>query len=183
MKSKHIIFISCLAAMALMASPVLGEPQQSRGERAMISAQHPTAHMARSYPRYSGSRYSGSWRSGTNWRHHRFGNRFYFYGGYPYMYGWYPYYWGSPWSYDYGYNYYPYSYGYSYYGRPTYGYTSDSVVKQVQRHLADQGYYDGAADGVLGPQTRAAIRAYESRHHMPVDGAISNDLLSTMGLR
>src|ERR1043166_5195391 len=97
MKSKHIIFISCLAAMALMVSPVLGEPQQSRGERAMISAQHPTAHMARNYPRYSGSRYSGSWRSGTNWRHHRFGNRFYFYGGYPYIYGWYPYYWGSPW--------------------------------------------------------------------------------------
>ncbi|MGH8102331.1 MAG: peptidoglycan-binding domain-containing protein, partial [Chthoniobacterales bacterium] len=94
---------------------------------------------------------------------------------------WYPYYWDSP--YDYGYNYYPYSYGYSNYGQPAYGYTSDSVVQQVQSQLADEGYYRGAVDGVIGPQTRTAIRAYESRHRMPIDGAISNDLLSTMGLR
>lgn len=183
MKS-NIIFISCLAATVLMASPVLGQSQNSRSGRAAISAPHATAHVARNYPRYSGSRYGGTWRSGTDWRHHhhRFGDRFFFY-GYPYAYGWYPYYWGSPWGYDYGYNNYPYTYGYSYYGRPTYGYTSDSVVKQVQSHLADQGYYAGAVDGVLGPQTRAAISAYEDRHRMPVDGAISNDLLSSMGLR
>ncbi len=181
MKSKHIIFISCLAATVLMASPVLGQAQHSRGGRAMISAPPATAHhVARNYSRYSGSRYGGTWHSGTNWRHHQ-GNRFFFYGGYPYAYGWYPYYWDSP--YGYGYNYYPYSYGYSYYGQPAHGYTSDSVVQQVQSQLADEGYYRGAVDGVVGPQTRAAIRAYESRHRMPVDGAISNDLLSTMGLR
>ena len=56
-------------------------------------------------------------------------------------------------------------------------------IKKVQEALRDKGHYTGQVDGVLGPQTRVAIRAYESRHRMPVDGAISNDLLSTMGLR
>jgi hypothetical protein len=180
MKSKRMIFIGCLAAAALLASPVLGQPRHSGG-RAMISPPHATAHAARNYAGYSGSRYGEMWHSGRH-HHHGYGNSFYFY-GYPYAFGWYPYYWGAPWGYDYGYNYYPYSYGYSYYGRPAYGYTSDSVVKHVQSYLADQGYYHGAVDGVIGPRTRAAISAYESRHGLSVDGAISNHLLSTMGLR
>jgi len=35
---------------------------------------------------------------------------------------------------------------------------------ELQRRLARAGYYHGSIDGVLGPQTRRAIRAYEQEH-------------------
>jgi len=84
--------------------------------------------------------------------------------------------------------YYPYPYGdyYSYpYGRYDYqsGYTvNGSLVVQVQRRLASAGYYFGPIDGVIGSDTRRAIRAYERSHGLPIDGAIHRRLLATMGL-
>jgi len=85
--------------------------------------------------------------------------------------------WGWGWGYPYGYyGYgYPYGYGDGYgYGGYGYGYDSDrsgydksseaptrSRVAELQRRLARAGYYRGAVDGILGPQTREAIRAYE----------------------
>src|SRR5437870_3854036 len=45
-----------------------------------------------------------------------------------------------------------------------YGDTSHSRVAELQRRLARAGYYRGSIDGVLGPQTRRAIRAYERDH-------------------
>ena len=104
-----------------------------------------------------------------------------FYGGY---YG-FPYYGGVPY---YG-GYYPSS-GYGYYGapvhgRPVYGYGGGyrgSTVARVQERLAHGGYYAGSIDGIMGPRTRSAIRAYERRHDLPVDGLIDSRLLATMGL-
>ena len=86
----------------------------------------------------------------------------------------------SPFFYPY---YYPY--GYYSYNQPVYGsaYSGGSIVVQVQSRLARAGYYRGPIDGVMGPRTRFAIRAYESAHNMRVDGAISRQLLATMGLR
>jgi peptidoglycan hydrolase-like protein with peptidoglycan-binding domain len=37
-------------------------------------------------------------------------------------------------------------------------------VAELQRRLSRAGYYHGSVDGVLGPQTRRAIRAYEADH-------------------
>jgi peptidoglycan hydrolase-like protein with peptidoglycan-binding domain len=34
-------------------------------------------------------------------------------------------------------------------------------VTELQRRLARAGYYDGAIDGIMGPATRRAIRAYQ----------------------
>ena len=45
-----------------------------------------------------------------------------------------------------------------------YGDSSHSRVAELQRRLARAGYYRGSIDGVLGPQTRQAIRAYERAH-------------------
>jgi hypothetical protein len=129
------------------------------------------------YP-YCGSPY---WRSGWSWS---IGVGFPFY-GYPY-YG-YPYYGG----YYGGYSYYPYSaYGAYGPGAPYYssrplgrsGYGGGSVVARVQQRLASAGYYRGGIDGVMGPRTRSAIRAYERRHGLPIDGAIDRPLLEAMGL-
>ena len=118
--------------------------------------------------------WSGSNWSGGNWRHHRSSNNVIFVGdfGFPYW-GWgYPYGYGYP--YDYygygygGYGYDPYGYGYGYnndpgygYGDGGYGYGDRSRVVQLQRRLARAGYYHGAIDGIMGPGTRRAIRAYE----------------------
>jgi peptidoglycan hydrolase-like protein with peptidoglycan-binding domain len=37
-------------------------------------------------------------------------------------------------------------------------------VAELQNRLASAGYYHGAVDGILGPATRRAIRAYERDH-------------------
>jgi hypothetical protein len=120
--------------------------------------------------------------SGTtanHWNHHRYHHHhsnFYFgFGlGYPY--------------YGYGYPYYgSYPYGYGYYGPRTTVYASDRInddatVAAVQRRLARGGYYHGSIDGVIGPATRSAIRSFERRNGLPVDGEIDSQLLRTMGL-
>jgi peptidoglycan hydrolase-like protein with peptidoglycan-binding domain len=36
--------------------------------------------------------------------------------------------------------------------------------RHLQMLLASCGHYDGGIDGVLGPKTRAAIRAVEAKH-------------------
>ena len=115
--------------------------------------------------------------------------------GYPYYGGYYPYGYGYGYP-SYGYGYSPYSYGYSSY-RPVYrggysntsyrggstSYRGGSVVVQVQQRLARAGYYHGRVDGVMGSQTRSAIRAYQRAHSMRVDGMLNDQLLGTMGLR
>ena len=75
--------------------------------------------------------------------------------------------WGWGWGYPYGYYGYGYPYGYDYgYGYPYgYGYGNGSSVAQLQRRLARAGYYHGAIDGIMGPATRRAIRAYERNHN------------------
>jgi hypothetical protein len=94
---------------------------------------------------------------------------------------------GYPYS-NYGYGGYPYTnYGYnsSPYGYNNYrtGYARGyNVVAEVQRRLADAGYYHGVIDGAQGPRTRAAIARYEARHGMYADGRIDQRLLRSLGL-
>ena len=65
----------------------------------------------------------------------------------------------------YGNNYgYGNGYGYSGGNRSQYASPTRSKVAELQRRLSRAGYYRGSVDGVLGPQTRRAIRAYESDH-------------------
>lgn len=47
---------------------------------------------------------------------------------------------------------------------------SSDTVRAVQQHLAAQGYAVGPIDGIAGSQTRAAVRAYEADHGLPVTG-------------
>lgn len=37
----------------------------------------------------------------------------------------------------------------------------NEVIADIQRELARRGFYDGAADGVFGPKTNAAMRDFE----------------------
>lgn len=52
----------------------------------------------------------------------------------------------------------------------------DDLVK-VQTRLAQLGYENGTADGVLGPATRSAIRAYQAANDLPADGYPSRNLV------
>ena len=120
---------------------------------------------------------------GGNWNHqcHNGHSSFVFIGGfpfgYPYGYGYYPYGYGYyPYGYGYGSGYYGYGAGYygngyygnryygsSYYGG--YGYNSRrSSVGRLQQQLARAGYYRGPIDGIMGPRTRYALRAYQHNH-------------------
>lgn len=209
---KHLGLISCLAATALIASPVLGVPQKKSAESAQSHTQRMaprTTQMADAYRRgnsssYMGTRqYSGTQRyaatrqySGTRYYGHNgfAGNSYYngsryYYSGPGYYYGAglsYPYYgYYSSWPYA-SYGYYPNSYyggysnAYSYY-QPGYGYDT-ATVAAVQRRLGELGYYHGTVDGAIGPQTRGAIAAFESRNGMSVDGMITTRLLNRIGL-
>jgi hypothetical protein len=136
---------------------------------------------------WSGRNWNGrNWNNWNgNWRHHH--NTVVFIGdfGFPWWWGWggwgwgYPYgYYGYPYYGDYGYGYpgygyggygygnygYGNGYGYGYSGSGQYESPTRSKVAELQRRLARAGYYHGSIDGVLGPQTRRAIRAYEQDH-------------------
>jgi hypothetical protein len=114
----------------------------------------------------------GNW-SSNNHHHHHHDRDFVFFGDFGYPFG-YPYWW----------DYYPYSYyDYDqpvYEGAPAY---DDSLVAEVQSRLARSGFYHGAIDGAMGPETRRAIRGYERSHGLRVDGMISDSLIGTMRLR
>ena len=137
----------------------------------------------------AGSRFgpgmSRNFRGDRGFRHRRdFDDRFVFFGdfgdpffydsfyyGYPYGYGYYPYGY-YPYGYNpYGYGYGGYGYGYDSYDQPGYrGYAAGrgSSVRETQMRLARAGYYRGPIDGVMGPRTRDAIRAYQRSHNSRV---------------
>ena len=103
--------------------------------------------------------------------------------GSPYYGSYYPYNYGYGYGYPgYGYNY-PYNYNYGSYTYNNYGYGHGSVVIAVQSRLARMGYYRGPIDGVMGPETSFAIRAYERDHGLRMDGSINGPLMRSMGIR
>jgi hypothetical protein len=129
---------------------------------------------------------SNHWNNNWNWHHHHHhGSSVVFFDvGFPFW-GW----WGYPYYYDsgyypYGYGYYPYgsSYGYGsgYYGSYNYDYGNqngydngygngysnhyDAKVAELQRRLANAGYYRGEIDGIWGSRTQYALKAYHHDH-------------------
>jgi hypothetical protein len=105
---------------------------------------------------------------------------------------------GYPWWWNYpGYSYYPdpspyYGYddpydggaydGNTYYGNPYYGNGDprSSATKALQAALARRGYYRGRVDGVLGPQTRNAIRSFQAHQGLPVTGQVDARLIRAL---
>lgn len=50
--------------------------------------------------------------------------------------------------------------------------TGSEITRIAQRHLFNLGYYNGAIDGVMGPQTRLAIKNFQRDHHLKADGVL-----------
>jgi len=55
-----------------------------------------------------------------------------------------------------------------------------STVATVQEELAKHGYYHGAIDGVLGPETRRAIARYQRSHGLRVTGSLTPGTLQAL---
>jgi len=53
----------------------------------------------------------------------------------------------------------------------------DAMVRDLQDELSRLGYYEGKVDGLTGPKTEAAVRAYQAARGLPVTGEGSADLL------
>ena len=51
---------------------------------------------------------------------------------------------------------------------------------KIQSLLAEQGYDPGLADGVEGPKTREAVRAFQKTIGVAETGVISSDLVAAL---
>ncbi|MGE0861244.1 MAG: peptidoglycan-binding protein [Gammaproteobacteria bacterium] len=56
----------------------------------------------------------------------------------------------------------------------------NQAVMNLQAQLAAKGYDPGPVDGVMGERTRAAIRAYQRDRQMPVDGQVTQALVTSL---
>jgi peptidoglycan hydrolase-like protein with peptidoglycan-binding domain len=69
----------------------------------------------------------------------------------------------------------------AYSGSPSYG--RPDTVGRIQSGLARLGYDPGPVDGIPGPRTASAIRAYQHDHGLPVDGQPSVALVTHIAQR
>ena len=60
---------------------------------------------------------------------------------------------------------------------------SRKQVIEMQQQLNTLGFYNGDADGILGSQTRMAVRDYQRDKGLPVDGYPSVSLLEQLSIR
>jgi hypothetical protein len=117
--------------------------------------------------------YSSQWHDRDWWRRNH--SRIVFVFGGPYY--WNSGYWYPAWGYDPG--------AYYAYDGPIYGYNNlppDQVIANVQSALQQQGYYHGEVDGLLGPQTRAAIADYQRDRGLYITSAIDQPTLESLGM-
>ena len=91
--------------------------------------------------------------------------------------GWWDGWWYPAWGYD------PYSYyGYN---EPVYGYgdlSPEQIVASVQVALQQQGYYQYAIDGQMGPMTKEAIARYQRDHRLPITYGIDPATMGSLGI-
>jgi N-acetylmuramoyl-L-alanine amidase len=55
-------------------------------------------------------------------------------------------------------------------------------VRNIQSRLKDWGYYTGAVDGIYGSKTVAAVKKFQKKHNLRVDGIAGPATLSAIGL-
>lgn len=55
-------------------------------------------------------------------------------------------------------------------------------VRKIQTKLKNWGYYGGAVDGVYGWQTENAVRSFQKKNGLTVDGVAGEKTLNAMGI-
>ena len=60
--------------------------------------------------------------------------------------------------------------------------STGSVVTQIQQKLKSWGYYFSSVDGIYGPATEQAVRYFQQRNGLYVDGIAGDQTLAAMGI-
>ena len=55
-------------------------------------------------------------------------------------------------------------------------------VVELQRKLKNWGYYDGSLDGIYGPDTYNAVRFFQRRNGLSVDGVVGPEVFKSLGV-
>lgn len=67
------------------------------------------------------------------------------------------------------------------YALSKYGSRGDEV-KQIQTKLKNWGYYKGSVDGIYGSGTLAAVKSFQKKNRLSVDGIAGTKTLQAMGI-
>ncbi len=60
--------------------------------------------------------------------------------------------------------------------------TTTAENRTIQTKLKRWGYYNGAIDGIYGPQTRAAVRYFQQKNGLAVDGIVGPVTAAALGM-
>lgn len=60
---------------------------------------------------------------------------------------------------------------------------SGQMVTQIQTRLKNWGYYTGEIDGIFGSKTESAVRYFQRKNGLTVDGIVGRQTLAALGLR
>ena len=59
---------------------------------------------------------------------------------------------------------------------------SPTAVQVVQEHLRSAGTYNGAVDGVWGPDSTVALQQFQSNHQLQASGQLNQATASALGI-
>lgn len=62
------------------------------------------------------------------------------------------------------------------------GSTGNEVI-QIQKKLKNWGYYEGAVDGIFGSKTEDAVKKFQRKNGLKVDGIAGTNTLKAMGIQ
>lgn len=57
-----------------------------------------------------------------------------------------------------------------------------NTVRTIQRKLKNWGYYKGAVDGIFGSKTKEAVKYFQRKNGLAVDGIVGKKTLSALGM-
>ena len=57
-----------------------------------------------------------------------------------------------------------------------------STVRTIQRKLKNWGYYTGSVDGIFGSKTKEAVKYFQRKNGLKVDGIVGNKTLAALGM-
>ena len=60
--------------------------------------------------------------------------------------------------------------------------SSGSSVTEIQTRLKNWGYYFGSVDGVFGSKTEEAVKYFQRKNGLSVDGQVGNKTLAALGM-
>ena len=60
--------------------------------------------------------------------------------------------------------------------------SSGAAVTEIQTRLKNWGYYSGEVDGIYGSATEAAVKYFQRKNGLSVDGQVGDETLAALGI-